>query len=215
VSAPTRAQLERLLDAVDALPPSDGAPSWPPVLAVEEWRPVPGWEDYYEVSSLGRVRSLPRIVPHWRGGTARRPGREMRTHSDADGYVVLSLERMGQRSLAKVHRLVALAFLGEPPDGRPFALHRDGDPSHNAASNLYWGSQSDNERDKLRHGTHQEKRKRHCPQGHPYSPENTYTPPGTNYRQCRICRAHQTAKNNAARAARRRAARPTRDEEPA
>lgn len=173
----------------------------------EVWASVAGWEGLYEVSDLGRVRSLPRLVPHWRGGLARRPARIMRTSIDKDGYRTVCLSRPSTRQTVKVHRLVALAFLGDPPPSKPLCLHIDGDPQNNRLSNLRWGSHSENEQDKLRHGTHQEASKTRCPQGHPYSAENTYTPPGTNYRQCHTCRAAHTAKSNQSRAEARARAR--------
>lgn len=154
----------------------------------EEWLPVPGWEGLYEISSTGRIKTLPRVVPHWRGGVSTRPERFMALRPDKDGYLQVTFKRPGVSEHFRVHRLVALAFLGRPPEGKTWALHRDGNVANNSSSNLYWGDQADNEQDKIRHGTHQETRKTHCTQGHPYSKENTYIPPQTTYRQCRICR---------------------------
>lgn len=107
---------------------------------------------------------------------------------DKYGYFKVYLSRPGEQTAASVHRLVAEAFHGTPPPEKPWALHRDGDPIHNTAGNLYWGDQVDNEQDKLRHGRHRQQAKTHCPSGHPYVPENTYVRPGTTHRQCRTCR---------------------------
>lgn len=51
-----------------------------------------------------------------------------------------------------VHRLVLMAWEGQPTRDRPWALHRDGDPTHNDLSNLYWGTPQDNADDRTRHG---------------------------------------------------------------
>ena len=51
--------------------------------------------------------------------------------------------------------------------------HRDGDRTHNAVSNLYYGSRSQNELDKVKHGTHQNASKTRCKNGHEFTPENT------------------------------------------
>lgn len=53
-----------------------------------------------------------------------------------------------------IHRLVLEAFVGPRPDGLE-ARHRDGDPTNNRLDNLLWGTSSDNENDKRRHGTMQ------------------------------------------------------------
>lgn len=50
-----------------------------------------------------------------------------------------------------VHRLVLCAFVGPQPEGRE-SCHRDGDPSNNSASNLYWGTRLDNVKDAIKHG---------------------------------------------------------------
>lgn len=52
-----------------------------------------------------------------------------------------------------VHRIVAFAYLGEPPVGKEQVCHRDGNPYNNCAYNLYWGSAQDNAEDGMRHGT--------------------------------------------------------------
>jgi len=70
-------------------------------------------------------------------------------HQDKDGY---SIVWMGGKK-RKVHRVVCRAFHGTPPEGY-VARHKNGDTSNNRASNLQWGTTSDNERDKWRHGTH-------------------------------------------------------------
>jgi hypothetical protein len=147
---------------------------------VERWLPLPGYEGFYEVSDLGRVRS------HRRRGSS---GRLKRFYMDPkDGYACLVLyarNEPGRR--ARVHVLVAQAFLGPRPDGY-FVCHRDGDPANNRLENLYYGTPSDNVRDTMRHGRHWQVQKTHCPRGHPYSPENTriWGPTG-NHRKCRAC----------------------------
>lgn len=106
------------------------------------WAPIPGWPGY-EVSDLGHVRS-------WRHGAN---GRELGQFSDRDGYARVNLCVRSRRIQAPVHRLVLLAFVGEPPDGRNDVRHLDGNPRNNQLANLAWGSQSENEEDKRRHGT--------------------------------------------------------------
>lgn len=120
---------------------------------VERWLPVPGYEGFYEVSDAGGVRSVARDVRHWRGGVQKRLGRAMTQTAERDGYRVVHLCRDGKPKMLKVHRLVALAFLGEPESPDLIVCHRDGVPDHNTPTNLYWGTHTQNVADAFRHGT--------------------------------------------------------------
>lgn len=114
---------------------------------VEEWRSVPGYEGQYEVSSLGRVRSLDRPV-RIRGGSYRvSKGRVLTPLRHTGGYDAVHLGRKNQRL---VHELVALAFIGDRPPGA-VTRHLDGDPTNNRVDNLAWGTQSENMRDVARY----------------------------------------------------------------
>lgn len=108
----------------------------------EEWRPIAGFERDYEVSSLGRVRSLTRGVPHWRGGQRFIPGRLLLAHN-VKGYPRVNLRKAEQTRQAPVHRLVAEAFLPNP-DSHPTVNHKDGNKENAAADNLEWASYSAN-----------------------------------------------------------------------
>jgi len=152
----------------------------------ESWRPVPGWEALYEVSDAGRVRSIPREVAGGNGSRAVRGGRVLRI-ATSGGYAHVSLSNGALKKTARVHVLVASAFLGARPPGMN-ACHQDGDATNNAATNLRWDTQAENIHDKARHGTDRFALKRGaCTHGHPFTPENTYlhrngTP------TCRTCR---------------------------
>lgn len=123
----------------------------------EEWRPVVGFEGLYEVSDLGRVRSLERTV--WsRTKTGDPLPRIQPAHILAQsphraGYRMAHLYKEGKRTARTVHTLVADAFLGPCPDGQEVA-HNDGVRSHNALVNLRHDTRSGNHADKVAHGTH-------------------------------------------------------------
>ena len=153
----------------------------------EEWRPVVGYEGLYEVSSLGRVRSLDRVVHRPHTGPYKKQGRTLVLQEHRQGYRLVDLYRDGERRVRKVHRLVAEAFLPNP-NSLPVVLHGRLGVSSNAVSNLRWGTQTDNLFDTVRDGRHGMARRTHCPQGHEYTRENTYSPPGTKARACRQCR---------------------------
>lgn len=118
----------------------------------EEWRPVVGWEDYYEVSNLGRVRSLERLVVDRRGSRRVMPGRVRKQVPQVTGHLTVLLSGT-TRYLARVHRLVAEAFNGPCPDGME-CRHLDGDPQNNRPGNLQWGTRLENQHDRWAHGTH-------------------------------------------------------------
>lgn len=158
---------------------------------VEVWRAVPGYvEGSYEVSDLGRVRSLDRITSHGhrRRGVILKPIRHER------GYPMVNLWHSNVQRMQLVHRLVLLAFVGPSPDGLE-ARHGDGDPTNAALTNLSWGTHSENEFDKVDHGTHRNASKDSCPSGHPYDEANTYVYPGRAHRGCRTCRREHSRRH--------------------
>ena len=102
----------------------------------ELWKPAVGHSGY-EVSSLGRVRSL------HRGGRILRPG------TASNGYPTVALGRGKTRTL---HSLVAEAFIGARPTGQ-VVRHKDGDRKNPRASNLIYGTRAENIKDAVAHGT--------------------------------------------------------------
>ena len=116
----------------------------------ELWKPVVGHESRYEVSNRGRVRSLPLVVPHIKGGRCI-PGRILKPQKQASGH--LFIRSLGGRSghMAWVHRLVYEAFVGPIPIGL-VVRHLDGNPANNTPENLAVGTQSDNAHDVYSYG---------------------------------------------------------------
>ena len=115
----------------------------------EEWRTVDGTDGFYEVSDRGRVRT-------WRKGKWGRASapRVLSPGPDgAHGHLAVNLcLGNGVRRRGKVHRLVALAFLGAPPPGTE-VRHLDGNPKNNDLSNLAYGTRRENVADADAHGT--------------------------------------------------------------
>ena len=111
---------------------------------VEEWRPVKGFESTYEVSSLGRLRSLPRHIDAADGRSYDLKGKMISlSPSKVNGYVYVNLHQDGKRTRTMVHVLVAEAFLGERPDGM-VVDHINRLRNDNRASNLRWVTVSEN-----------------------------------------------------------------------
>jgi hypothetical protein len=110
----------------------------------ELWLPVVGYEDHYEVSNFGRVRSVPRVV-EGRWGPTKRLGCMLAIKPANGRYLKVSLCKDGVLTQHQVHRLVLLAFVGEPPKG--FVCdHIDCDIRNNNLTNLRWLSSADNAR---------------------------------------------------------------------
>lgn len=120
-----------------------------PLQEIETWRSF-GFPNY-EVSSLGRVRSADMRCGARNGGVAIRKGRELKQAVKASGYRQVSVTAGGRVLSFLVHRLVAIAFLGEPEAGQQ-VRHLNGDKSDNRASNLAWGSAKENALDRADHG---------------------------------------------------------------
>lgn len=154
----------------------------------ERWAAVAGYDGLYEVSNIGGVRSLDRIVALKSGNPSFRKGRRLKPSLSSTGRYRVTLRRNGSQKQVNVHRLVAIAFC---PGRRPgyVVCHINGDPQDNRAENLYWGSMRENAQDMLRHGRHMNARKVRCKRGHDFSVENTYVLPSRpNERRCRACR---------------------------
>lgn len=154
-----------------------------------EWSPVKGLDGVYEVSSDGRVRSLPRLVNHSRSGQVLRKGVELKPGFNPNGYLIVNLNNNGFVRMGLVHRLVAEAFLPEPTPEQRLVRHLNDNRLDNRVENLAWGTDKDNAQDAISNGRNKELNKTHCPQGHPYDEENTYISGKKKGRLCRACRA--------------------------
>jgi len=106
---------------------------------VENWKQIPNWP-MYEVSDNGRVRRGQKVLtPNWTGSVGKQ-------------YLSVSLTYQGRRRCARVHQLVAEAFIGAKPAGLHTA-HLDGDRQNNSLPNLAYLTPSQNNLQKREHGT--------------------------------------------------------------
>lgn len=105
---------------------------------MENWKWIPGFENQYQASDLGRIKSFK---------VNKQFGQIMQGNILKDGRKRVNLN--GKKYL--VHRLILLTF---DPDGytteKCLAMHLDGDPSNNKLNNLQWGSYSDNAQDEIK-----------------------------------------------------------------
>lgn len=167
---------------------------------IEHWLPVVGYEGLYEVSDQGRVKSLARSF-------VRRDGKPQtirerflsQTKFDTHGYRTSRLCNLGTFKDVWVHRLVLEAFVGPCPQGM-VACHWNDVKADNRLENLRWDTQSANQYDKVRNGTHPAASKTHCKNGHEFTAENTYSQRGIR-RACRQCNRDNMRRYRAARRA--------------
>lgn len=158
-----------------------------PTIAAEHWKPIPGWEGYYEASDHGRIRSVRRTVKTERGQRTFR-AQIIKSSVRKDLHFTVGLYRDGAGKCMRVHRLVMAAFVGPCPDGME-VCHNNGDPADNRLSNLRYDTRSENMIDASAHGTHNNTRKRHCPRGHVLILPNLMLSPWRRkgYRMCLAC----------------------------
>lgn len=101
---------------------------------IEIWKPIKGFEGLYEISNLGRVKTLPR---------AKVKGGILKPSTNVWGYLNCILWKNGIHKSFPVHRLVADAFIPNP-EGKPIINHIDCNRKNNCVENLEWCSQKEN-----------------------------------------------------------------------
>lgn len=117
----------------------------------ERWRAVAGWAGYYEVSDLGRVRSVNRTFTRSDGKVKTFQGKVLKPYVGDRGYESVTLCRQSRPAGYLVHVLVAVAFIGPCPAGQE-VRHGPGGKLDNRASELCYGTRSQNVRDRTRDG---------------------------------------------------------------
>jgi hypothetical protein len=114
----------------------------------ERWLPIIGYEGHYEISDMGRVRSVDRIDPRKHS----RQGGMMKISALKSGYLRVTLTKNGIEKTAKVHLLVLEAFKGQRTHGME-GRHVNGKKADCSLNNLEWGTHAENLADIAKHGT--------------------------------------------------------------
>lgn len=108
----------------------------------EIWKQITGYEDLYEVSNLGRVRSV--------------RGRLLSQNKDPSGYMKINLSRFGTHKLNRIHRLVAAHFISNPLN-KVSVNHKDGNKLNNHVDNLEWNTWKENSDHAIRTGLNKQR----------------------------------------------------------
>lgn len=109
----------------------------------EIWKDIDGYEKYYQVSNLGRVRSLTRHTRSIVGIDYVYTGKIMSLNKTDRGYLMAKLSKNCAQKTIRVNRLVAQAFILNNGN-KPHVNHKDGNRSNNYVSNLEWVTHSEN-----------------------------------------------------------------------
>lgn len=109
---------------------------------METWKDIVRWEDLYQVSNCGNVKSKDRIVERNQQKYVRK-GKLLKLSKNSLGYLVVGLTRNSKTLNVKVHRLVGEAFINKVKN-KNFINHIDGNKTNNKVSNLEWCNASEN-----------------------------------------------------------------------
>ena len=116
----------------------------------EIWKPVLNHESYYEISNLGNVLSLERVIEYeypTKSGTiikrSFKKSKRLKTHINNAGYYTTDFQVDKIKETVAIHRLIAEAFIPNP-ENKPTVNHKDGIKTNIAISNLEWATYSEN-----------------------------------------------------------------------
>lgn len=112
---------------------------------IEVWKDIPGFELVYQASTYGRIKRIA-------SGPSTCRGRILKPTIHHSGYLDVSLcKNSKQYKSLRIHSLILLTFSGPRPP-RYQCRHLDGNKHNNYLSNLEWGTQAENAKDRIRHG---------------------------------------------------------------
>lgn len=110
----------------------------------EVWKDVVGYEGFYQVSNLGRVKSVDRLINgRYAGHKTKAKGKLLKTFTNKTGYVRVALHINQRVNKFSVHRLVAMAFIPNP-ENKPQVNHIDETRNNNNVDNLEWATEKEN-----------------------------------------------------------------------
>lgn len=118
---------------------------------MEIWKPIEGFEGWYESSSYGNVRSVDRKVIFDDGRYANYKGKQLKPVVNSNGYYICNIYRNSKSKIVYIHRVVA-DHLVPNPEGKKYVNHIDGNKLNNSPDNLEWVTQLENARHAQRTG---------------------------------------------------------------
>ena len=112
---------------------------------MENWKPIIGFEGYYEVSDLGRVRRVENLVKTRIRHSEYRKVKSvvLKPHTKRNGYLTVDLSKDGTVKTISIHKLVATAFISKN-DGETEVNHKNCNKADNRVANLEWVTPEEN-----------------------------------------------------------------------
>lgn len=128
-------------------------------LEQEIWKDIKGYEGLYQVSNLGRVKSLERQV--WnRFQMINKPEKILKPRKNSKGYISYILYKNGVGKSYRAHRLTLTTFV-KNVQNKPMVNHKDGQKDNNHLSNLEYNTNSENIIHALEHGLYKDRKRRY------------------------------------------------------
>lgn len=109
----------------------------------EIWKPIKGYEDCYEVSNLGNIRSLTRLVYYSNGHYQTKKGQNIKPQKTIHGYYQVELHKDRQKQKKTLHTIVAETFIPNPNNYKEIN-HKDHNRTNNCVYNLEWCTREEN-----------------------------------------------------------------------
>lgn len=116
----------------------------------EIWKPIKNFEGYYEISNLGNVLSIERVIEYeykTKSGLINKrrfkQSKRLKTHINNVGYYTTDFQVNKIKQTVSIHRLIAEAFIPNP-ENKPTINHKDGIKTNNYIENLEWTTYSEN-----------------------------------------------------------------------
>lgn len=115
---------------------------------MEIWKDIKNYEGLYQVSNLGRIKSLSRTVYQYNYMAKKDikitfKGKIRKPRMSKDGYYIINLNKDGKMTTYRVHRLVGEQFV-ENKENKPYINHKDGNKLNNNVDNLEWCTAKEN-----------------------------------------------------------------------
>lgn len=122
-------------------------------MQTEVWEDVKDFEGTYQISNLGKVKSLARIIEYHNGFNRRVKERILYIYYPDGGYPMVLLHTQSKKRRATVHRLLAEAFIPNP-ENKPQINHKNGNKHDFRIENLEWATAKENSAHALTNGLH-------------------------------------------------------------
>ena len=107
------------------------------MMPIEIWKEIKNYENLYEVSNYGKIKSINRIIKRGKNGNIPIKERILKSSINVSGYKTVALSKNNKKKIIPIHRLVAQTFISNPKN-LPCVNHKDENKLNNCVDNLEW-----------------------------------------------------------------------------